>query len=210
MAGGDMNSGHKQSLLILFCITAAAAVFLATCNGNPAIEKGDIVAQVATTKLPFLVRLPGETSFTKRDDLEFLTAGTTIRSLNSILALNVAKSVQVQLSKESELVLLGPVVEEGNKTLVLGLQKGEVRVNAWTFDHPVRVETPVGAVHGVRPHLMLLLTADDEGCFLLEVQANTRGITLSNERGSVNIPIRRRAGADEFNPPTLLPTTSVK
>jgi hypothetical protein len=199
------------ALSALFTAVLLAAAALGGCNNDdddgtpPEDPARGAVAQVAFERVPFMVRARDESEFSRTSGRLYLAPGTTIRSLEGPVILNVVQAVQVQLSVLSELLLVGTEIREGKETLVLGLQAGEVRINSLAYDRPQVLETPVGRVKGTRAHFTAKVTIDEDGAFALDVQALTRGLVLSNELGSIPLPIRGRGHADETDPPRVLP-----
>jgi|GEM_PF-2720710 len=169
---------------------------------------GEHVAKVAYPGVALLVRQPGDSEFERRDDLDFLDEGTTVRSIMDWVVLNVVQAVQVQLSPFSEVLLLGETDEQGRKMLLLGVQAGNVRVNSMSYDHPVRVETPVGSIDGLRAHLNAEVTQDEDGGYQLKVEALSRGLVLTTPYGSVPLPLASRGVATETTAPTVLPSSA--
>jgi len=199
----------------LLCSALAAAALLLCRRDEPEKPPQEDparthVAQVAFERVPFKVRAPGEMTFSRTSGKQFLSAGTTIQSLTGPVILNVVQAVQVQLSPRSELLLVGLETREGRDVLVLGLQGGEVRVNSLGYDRPQILETPVGRVRGVHSHFTAAVTIGEDGAFKLNVQALTKGLVLSNDLGTVPLPLKGRGYADESGPPRVLPLPVLK
>lgn len=213
------SSSRLTTLFLLaFCVLVLGLAFLPgliSCNDsngdgepvesvNGAKPASPPLARVATPALPYEIRRPGETAFSTRSGLCDLPAGTTIRTQGSLIALNVVQAVQVQLFPGSELLLIGWEDRAEGESLVLALQSGEVGIRATPLGCRVVLDTPTAAVSGPAPHFSAKISFDADDLFHLTLQAMSRGITLSNDEGSVALPVRGRAYAGETGPPKLL------
>ena len=192
-----------KRLLLAGLLCAAGA-----CGGDqtrPQPSAPPAVAEVATPGAVFEVRDPGSTDFAPGRERRSLRAGATIRTGESLVALNVIRSVQVQVAPQSELIVVGLRDGSPSAPLVLALQAGEIRVNAAPSGRDLIVETPAGEVSGPAPHFTAHLDADEDGLYHLRVQAFSRGISLTNDLGSLTLSNLARACASELAPPALLP-----
>jgi len=197
--------------VVLAALAWAALTALSGCNGDETSDKPSgsstappPLARVATQALPYEVRLPGETAFTSRSGLQDLQAGTTIRTKGSLIALNVVQAVQVQLFPGSELLLIGWEERPEGECLILALQDGEAGIRTSLPDRPVVLETPAASVIGRQPQFSAKVSFGEDNLFHLTVLAMSRGIALSNEKGTVTIPIRGRGYASETAAPQIL------
>ena len=220
MEAAEMSTkNHSPRIADLSMILVFATFFAGTqcCDGTgdsttidpdraPLTEES-AVATVALEGIPILVRKPGETEFTRIADLRLIEAGTTIRTVRDWLSLNVARSIQVQLSPLTELLVIGPEKRSGSDMIVLGLQAGQVRINAIACGQPVLLDTPVASVTGTQSHFTATITSKD-GTPSLEVEALTRGIVLANDEGSLPLPLMGLGFVEEFDAPRLLPRST--
>jgi len=207
---------HRIRLIDAWSFVLVVTLFASSqcCDGTGGDERGgperptvteeSAVATIALEGIPILVRRPGETEFARVADLRLIEAGTTIRTNRDWLSLNVARSIQVQLSPLTELLVIGPEVRSGSPMIVLGLQAGEVRVNAIACDRPVLLDTPLASISGTRSHFTAIV-ASKEGAPTLEVEALTRGLVVSSDEGSLSLPLMGLGFVEEFTAPRLLP-----
>lgn len=205
------SAAPAAGVLILAALTAALCLW--TCNGDSEQDGTETseappVAQVSIPDVTVLLRRPGEMAF-ERTSERLLAAGSTVKTEAEWMALNVAGAVQLQIHPWTEVVLAGSGKADGEDILVIGLQKGEVRLSAVSYILPVHLETPAGLVAGKQAHYTARISEGEDGAFRLEVQALTKGLVLSNPHGSIDIPITRRGFAEEGTPPRILPGTAV-
>ena len=128
----------------------------------------------------------------------------------NFVVLNVAGSIQAQLSPFTEMILVGPMQRDGTEVISMGFQKGQVRINSLSYDRPIFLETPVGTIKGISAHLTAEIGTDAQGTFELNVQALTKGIVLITEHGNLPLPLMGRACVREGVPPKLLPLRPYK
>ncbi len=103
------------------------------------------------------------------------------------------------------MILVGPTQREGAEVICMGFQKGQVRINALSCDRTVVLETPVGTVIGTSAHFTTEIGTDEQGTFVFDVQALTKGIVLITEYGTLPLPLMGRGYVREGDPPKLLP-----
>jgi hypothetical protein len=164
---------------------------------------GQQVARVAIDGGGMMVRLPGELEFAAWDKSSDLGRGTTIRSGLGSVSLNFMGSVQVELSKESELVLEGAVPRGVGKSYVLGLKKGEVHVNS-SADFPIELKMPHADVTGLRAFFKVKLTRYEEGTYSAVVKAFSPNISVRNRFGQLPLPNWAEVRVDEKEAPKVL------
>lgn len=209
------TTAHRHGITALWPILLTAALAAPHCSdGNTdngindtnhdALTEESAVAVVALEGIPISVRKAGETEFARIADLRLIEAGTTIRTVRDWLSLNVVRAIQVQLSPLTEVLVIGPEKRSGRDMIVLGLQSGQVRVNAIAYDKPVLLDTPLATVTGTRGHFTATIAFKD-GAPSLEVEALTRGIVLTNDEGSLPLPLMGLGFVEEFTAPRLLP-----
>lgn len=203
-----MTPTARPCLIFLICLSAFS---LCRCGGEDGPNPGKNgpaqtivpVAQVAMDGGALALRQPGESGFTRWDGKTVIGQGTTIRSGSGIVSLNFMGSIEVQLSKESELILEGAVRTARGPNIVLGLKMGEVRVNS-SADCPVILKTPAGEVTGVRSFFTAdLRHSKDEG-YAATVKALSPNIFVKNNHGSLKLDSWGWVKIDENGPPTML------
>ncbi len=204
------TSPAAGAVLFTTLLAAVALVAVPGCNNDggavdpPPTAEENAVATIALEGIPILVRKAGETEFVRIADMKWIESGTTIRTMRDWLSLNVAQAIQVQLSPLTELLVIGPEERAGRGMIVLGLQAGQVRVNSIACDKPVLLDTPLATVTGTRSHFTADISLKD-GAPCLEVEALTKGIVLTNEDGSLPLPLMGVGFVEEFTAPRLLP-----
>ncbi|MHC4943199.1 MAG: hypothetical protein ACYTG7_09300 [Planctomycetota bacterium] len=149
------------------------------------------------------VRLPEELTFAAWDKKSGLERGTTIQSGIGSASLNFMGSVQVELSKNSVLVLEGEVSSAAGKSYVLGLMKGEVHVNS-SADFPIILKMPHAEVSGLHAYFKVKLQRYEEGTYSAVVKAFSPNILVKNRFGMLPLPNWAEVRIDEKEPPRLL------
>lgn len=200
---------HDLGILALLAITALCLV--ACPDDGNAVKEPDqepAVAQIVMPSGRVTVRSPDATEFTPLGKANTVTRGTTLNCKDGIVTLNFMGCVQVQLgekTKESELILEGACLTESGKEYVLGLTKGEVRVDS-SADCPVVLKLPHGEVRGsAGAFFYLRLTRYTEGRYTAVIQAMSKdNIMVSNDFGRVTLPYWSTLRLNEDEPPTVV------
>jgi len=151
------------------------------------------------------VRPPGEDRFDPWDGGP-LVRGSTLETGPGICSLNFMGSVQVELGKESRLILEGAVPAPealSGRALVLGLSRGSVRINS-SADAPVVLLMPHAKVSGVRSYFHAELDRSKEGAYAATVTAFSQGMQVSNDKADLSLPSWGVVRVAEDAPPELV------
>jgi hypothetical protein len=195
------------------CVPAAGLAVLLSCSGGgeepgprkPALDPAQGVAQIRLGT-DVRVKQPGERNFTPWKQGMVLKRGVTLNIPNGIASFLFMNNVEVQLgdgAKECEIILEGPVGSGPAQTLVMGLKKGEVRVNSHA-DQPVALMLPHGRVQGMQAYFKVDLERDRRGGYRAKVQSFSPNVTVANEFGTVEIPYWGVVRMDDQGPPTVI------
>jgi hypothetical protein len=166
------------------------------------------VARIVMPSGKIEVRRPDTLEFTPLGTATTVTRGTTLNCKGGIVTLNFMGCVQVQLgekTRESELILEGPSPSATGTEYVLGLTKGEVRIDS-SSDCPVVLKLPHGQVHGgPGAFFYARLSRYREGRYTAVIQAMSKdNILVSNDFGSVTLPYWSTLRLNEEEAPTIV------
>lgn len=191
----------------------AALVFFACPDGgdSPKDELNSLTAETSVAQImlkgdDFKVRLPGEVVFEpwKKEYGPYLPRGVTVQSGSSLATFNFMRSVTIQLSPNSVLILQGAVDASRRREFVLGLQEGEVWVDS-RADYPLVVKMPHGEARGMRSVIRIEnMRWDAKGGHRATVHALSTNVTVSNDHGRLTLPNFGFVRLAEGEPPALL------
>jgi len=197
------------------CTAAVLLWLLCACPGGPGggggppeRGTGKGIAKVSITGGKMEIRMAGETAFEPWNGKGEVTPGTTIRSSNGVVYLNIMGCVQAQMggtSGQSVLIFEGPVRENNRDLFVLGLKQGELRINS-SADRQVVVKMPHGEVRGDSgAYFHIDIEQDKDGLCTAVLKALSRNnITVKNGYGSLLAPYWANIRIDESKAPVVL------